>query len=236
MGCVAALAAGLAALRSGSMAWGIGLWCCAVFLLGFSVLAVIFRAGPTRAWWLGYAVFGWGYVWLIVSDWPIAGMTALGARDLVVDLVYEKWGDRLADLPAPPVSPIRYIDAARKLVGRGDLTNATPYVSAAFDYRHLLDVVDRKRLLSEFDGLLSSEQKETLGNEGLGRVRPWLLGSRDEFRRVAYALLAIVIGLLGGVSASLLRKTESTRAARAQTFGQVSERLIASSRPLDFEG
>ena len=62
---VAASAVGIAALRDAS-GFSLGL----VFLLtraflGLAIVWAIYRRGADRAWWLGFALFGWGYELLV---------------------------------------------------------------------------------------------------------------------------------------------------------------------------
>jgi hypothetical protein len=37
--------------------------------LAFAILAVVYRAGEARAFWLGFALFGWGYMALTWESW-----------------------------------------------------------------------------------------------------------------------------------------------------------------------
>jgi hypothetical protein len=37
--------------------------------LAFAILAVVYRAGEGRAFWLGFALFGWGYMALTWESW-----------------------------------------------------------------------------------------------------------------------------------------------------------------------
>lgn len=62
MGVVLLASLGLAALRSGSATWAsaVSLLACGVLALGVVGVACGGRAG--RAWWLGFGVFGWGYM------------------------------------------------------------------------------------------------------------------------------------------------------------------------------
>ena len=61
---VAIAAVFLAALRSGSHTWA-GVACLvACGLLALGVVGVARTGGAERTWWLGFAVFGWGYMYL----------------------------------------------------------------------------------------------------------------------------------------------------------------------------
>lgn len=65
MGAVAAAAVGLAALRFSTPGWSGSIYLLTRAILGLAILLALHRSGPSRAWWLGFALFGWGYEWLI---------------------------------------------------------------------------------------------------------------------------------------------------------------------------
>jgi energy-coupling factor transporter transmembrane protein EcfT len=65
----AAIALGLVALRSATMNWVAGMFGLALALLVASVLLVVFRRGPQRAYWIGFATVGWLYVLLLATSW-----------------------------------------------------------------------------------------------------------------------------------------------------------------------
>jgi hypothetical protein len=62
MGAVVVAALGLTALRADSAIWaGVTLlWTSGVLCL--AIVGVVCRRGAERAWWLGFALFGWGYL------------------------------------------------------------------------------------------------------------------------------------------------------------------------------
>jgi hypothetical protein len=58
----------LAALRSPTGLWASALFTMTSGLLVAAILGIVYRRGPRRAFWLGFALFGWTY--LLVSDGP----------------------------------------------------------------------------------------------------------------------------------------------------------------------
>jgi hypothetical protein len=60
------LGVGFAALRESSDLWESGLFTAMIGILLVSVLLAIYRKGLTRAFWLGFALFGWSYLVLAV--------------------------------------------------------------------------------------------------------------------------------------------------------------------------
>ena len=65
----AAVALGLVALRSASANWVAAIMALTLYVLAVSVLLVVFRRGPQRAYWIGFATFGWLYLLLLAASW-----------------------------------------------------------------------------------------------------------------------------------------------------------------------
>jgi hypothetical protein len=59
----------VAALRDASDAWAGALLLLTLFLLGSSLLDVLRRRDAKRAFWQGFALFGWGYLILAQAPW-----------------------------------------------------------------------------------------------------------------------------------------------------------------------
>jgi len=58
------VAVGFAALRETSDLWDGGVFTLALAVLLVSILFAVHRTGSERAFWLGFALFGWGYLGL----------------------------------------------------------------------------------------------------------------------------------------------------------------------------
>ena len=65
MGAVLVAAVGLAALQNASQTWAGAMYLTTYGVLGLAIVGAICRGFPERAWWLGFGVFGWGYLVLI---------------------------------------------------------------------------------------------------------------------------------------------------------------------------
>jgi hypothetical protein len=59
---VLAAAVGLAALRNASRTWAGAMLLLTCGILALGVVGAIYRKGAERAWWLGFSIFGWGYM------------------------------------------------------------------------------------------------------------------------------------------------------------------------------
>jgi len=66
---VAVCAMAFTALRTASKVWYSALYTFTAFLLLFAVLAARFRRGHERAFWFGFAVFGWGFFLMGLGPW-----------------------------------------------------------------------------------------------------------------------------------------------------------------------
>ncbi len=69
MGIVLVAAIGLAALRNASETWAGVMLLLTCGALALAVVGVVCRAEAERAWWLGFALFGWGYLALAFWSW-----------------------------------------------------------------------------------------------------------------------------------------------------------------------
>lgn len=69
MACIVVLALALAALRSPSDSWVGPMFSMTPGLLLTAVLGVVYRRGTSRAFWLGFALFGWAYWLLSFGPW-----------------------------------------------------------------------------------------------------------------------------------------------------------------------
>jgi hypothetical protein len=68
---MAVIALGCVALRNASDAWVAAMLGLAQLALATAILLVIFRRGAERAYWIGFATFGWLYFLLMLVNWSI---------------------------------------------------------------------------------------------------------------------------------------------------------------------
>lgn len=73
MGAILLVGIGLGALQNSTFAWLRTVYAVTVMLLLFAILAAFLRPQRERAFWLGFAVFGWGYALVGISPWHTWG-------------------------------------------------------------------------------------------------------------------------------------------------------------------
>jgi hypothetical protein len=70
---VAFVAIGAAALRNANSSWMCAWWGVLPLMLAVAILLAIFRRGQSQAFWVGFALFGWLYLAVVlVAYWPTA--------------------------------------------------------------------------------------------------------------------------------------------------------------------
>jgi hypothetical protein len=96
MALVAYTALACAALRYATELWASSLFTLAVLLFLFAVLAIALRSGPTRAGWIGFVLFGGGYLLLANGPWPQADLVTNPALGWLQQKIH-------GETPAPAV-------------------------------------------------------------------------------------------------------------------------------------
>jgi hypothetical protein len=86
MGIVVVAAIGLAALRNASDNWAGVMLLLTCGTLALAIVGVVCRTEGERAWWLGFALFGWGYLALAFWSWHHAGIPSLPTLDWLIAL------------------------------------------------------------------------------------------------------------------------------------------------------
>ncbi len=181
---VALIAAACATLRYPS-GWLASVWSLAILLiLLFAVLASLLCSGPLRPFWIGFAVFGWGYFWL--SLFPSTLFPDV-ARQLVTTkaLVMAYWaaqpdGFTTGQLMDNPLN-VNTVNTIWTNSGNPSLT------------------------LSPSGQLFTNIT--ALNISGMTGPRPLSL---EEYVRGGHALCALLIGWLGGVFGAMLRRRGET--------------------------
>lgn len=66
---VLCIAVGIAALKNASASWAGAMLLSTLGNLTVAVPGIVYRDEGRRAWWLGFAVFGWGFAALTLAPW-----------------------------------------------------------------------------------------------------------------------------------------------------------------------
>ncbi|MGO9471601.1 MAG: hypothetical protein ACLQVF_46555 [Isosphaeraceae bacterium] len=203
MGIVLVAAIGLAAWRNASETWAGVMLLLTCGVLALAVVGVVCRTEAERAWWLGFALFGWGYLALVFWSWN---------NDRAPKLPTLVWLDRLSiKLGVNPHGMggmggmggvgggMRSMPMVTGGFGGGDASGADAYGSHA-QVGHCVWAL----LFAMLGGILArvlfaipARRSETRGNEGDATSRPgWKRWSRPA--AVAVAGLAL-LAMLGAV-------------------------------------
>ena len=90
MGLVVASAVGVAAVRFASELWAGVLLLGTLTLLGAAILGILHRRGARRAWWQGFALFGWGYLFAAFGPWAADAIAPHLPTTAALDALYAK--------------------------------------------------------------------------------------------------------------------------------------------------
>jgi hypothetical protein len=118
LGIVAVFGLGLAGLKSSTVLWTTAATTVTLALLLAAVLGAVLLRGPERAFWLGFALFGW--VYLVLVDWSWIGaqvghdLTG-GFRELVDALFPQD-----PNLRFTPTSPQQFEEARKRDIRIGN--------------------------------------------------------------------------------------------------------------------
>jgi hypothetical protein len=169
------VAVGFAALRESSDLWDSGLFTLTLTVLLVSVLLAVHRSESRRAFWLGFALFGWGY--LALSFVPSIESRLMTAKALAY-LDSKIPGRFIA------VSHIRF-----SLTGSASLNNSA---SLNDEVRNLAFTEDGNVLATSRPGVVGLWDATTgklLGGWGV---------TTENFVRIGHSLFALLVAFVGG--------------------------------------
>ncbi len=163
-------AVGLAALRNATELWAQVMLMTSFLAVGVAVLGASLMRGRERAWWLGFAVFGGGYLALSVG--PSVG------DPFRQQLVTTHWIGQLRNLMF--ASNVEYLSLEKQEI-EAELAKLRPLIPK-FKYDPV--VTSLANNLREIQAQLTASK-----NAGL---------RYDHFQRIGHTLFALLAGLLGG--------------------------------------
>jgi hypothetical protein len=173
MACVLLSAVGLAALRSASRLWAGIMMMLALAAIGVAILGAALMRGRERAWWLGFAVFGGGY--LVLTFAP--GLSS-------------EVGARLVTTKALDAANLQLVAASGQAV-------LPQYLW--WQHARALGQVDRLKAANREPG----DRELDTAMRILANLETQLQGAADQrdFLRVGHSLFGLFAGLVGGMIA-----------------------------------
>lgn len=96
---VLACGVGLAAAKSPTEPWVNGAFSGALLVLGIAVLGALFRQGPARVYWIGFAILGWGYLFLAFGPWCDSKVAPLLITKTVCEKLHFEFSASLPERP-----------------------------------------------------------------------------------------------------------------------------------------
>jgi hypothetical protein len=120
LGAVAFIALACVALVRCNYIWASSIFTTTLAVISFAVLAAVFRRGAKQAFWIGFALFGWGYLWM--AHWPPDDAMMFGPNDQsrwrlqnegheplattqLLNYFYMHWLPTIRPYPAPVPAP-----------------------------------------------------------------------------------------------------------------------------------
>jgi len=89
----------VAALRSASDEWASVLFTLTIVMLAIAVLGALFRQGQRRAFWTGFALFGWGYLLVCFGHWFATEVNPHLVTTKLLERVYPRLAKNPRDAP-----------------------------------------------------------------------------------------------------------------------------------------
>ncbi len=165
-------AVGLAALRTANDLWAGRMLLAALAAVGVSILGAALMRGRERAWWLGFAVFGGGYLAVSVGPWvDDAFRQKLSTTHWIGDLRNLMFDSSVKSLLAEKDQIREELAKLLPVSGNGD-----PVVSSL------------RRNLKAIDEQLTRNRNVTR--------------RFDHFQSIGHSLFVLVSGLMGGTVAA----------------------------------
>jgi hypothetical protein len=186
------LGVGFAALRESSDLWESGIFTVTLGILLLSILLAVYGSESKRAFWRGFALFGWAYVGLTL-------MPSIESRLITTKaLAY-------LDSKVPGRSLGGWILAVSGGSGSGSPSNQAQ--SVAFTR-------------SGSQVAISSHGQVRLWDATTGKLLSGWSGTTENFVRIGHSLFALLVGWLGGqLSCRLCRVSRQAAASTAVEAG-----------------
>jgi hypothetical protein len=221
MGIVLACGVALAALRNASELWAGILLLIDLGAVGVALLGVIYLRGKERAWWLGFGLFGGGYLALTLAPWLAEQVQPKLGTTQLLSYVHS----RVTLSPVPRPSNLQTLQNERgallSKLGTTQRLSRSPSDPAIQRLKQRLSGLDDQIASIQGFGWFAWSPAPTSGGAAPMPVNRWqslLPGAAnyEQFLRVGHSLFALLAGSVGGAIASRFR-------ARAEGEGNAAD-------------
>jgi hypothetical protein len=227
LGAILFVAVGLAALREADGPWDSWLFSLTLGLLLSAVLLAAHRTGVRRAFWIGFALFGWGYLSfsLIPSTEPrliaTKALAYLHQKNILGIRVYEM--QAILDLDRMRAHDVSPDDIMKALAPSWIVSHEQPGLatgSASPDAGNVLSWESRYNKPDQFGNLIlkANPDGEILRLRDVARVEMGpsfythraVAGTAQNFIHIGHTLFALLAAWLGGVLSRRLGSVSGT--------------------------
>jgi hypothetical protein len=207
MGFVGVIALGIAALRAASDLWvGIVVLVTAA-LLGFAMIGIAYRREGKRAWWFGFALFGWGYWVMAAGPWFAKEIGARLPTSQFLMFLHSK---------VQPQTQAGYADLSLSLTGQSGLMTS----SGTMMLQPGIPGGPGSGLIPGMAGGASAPLTFTTTPGANTAPQPGSFvvnflfatsGNQDHFLRIGHCLFSLIAAFLGGLIAMRMEKSRCPR-------------------------
>lgn len=208
---VASVGLGVAGLSRPSRLWGAVLFSSATAILLGAVLAAVLGKGRRRAFWAGFAVFGWGYLALQYGPWFETQVGPYTLPTALLDVLYP------VVAPTPPTGVTTTTTVSFIQSQPGGSTAQGTVTGSIFAMPTIppgpAAALSTTTPVSLSWAAVPSQNAWTAWTE-IDVRQPWQGTSTPaSFYRIGHSLLSLIVAVVGGLIA--LRITERDRSRRA---------------------
>jgi hypothetical protein len=223
LGAILFVAVGFAALREANDQWDSGLFSLTLGLLLSAVLLAVHRTEARRAFWIGFALFGWGYLSLslisstesrLITTQALAYLekaNILGNRANVMRVIPDLDRMRAYNLSLDDLLKATWETSMIGSPEEEQLRRANGE-SRTLEYvrgSYVLSLVTRYNKPEQYGNIIlkASPEGEILRLKDVATVRSGSLfflpgsgtGTSENFVQIGHSLFALIVGWLGGV-------------------------------------
>jgi hypothetical protein len=176
---------GIAAIRSASPLWAGVVMLATLGVMASAILGAIFRRGERRASWVGFALFGWGYLTLAFAPWFSTEVKPMLATSTGIDALHARlhpMSSWTSDLVISGVGGMPSNVWSTPIQVQGNVQVNTPAT---------MTVTGSNVSWTQANGLYP------LIVTGTPPVGP----NQEEFRRIGHCLFSLLAAVIGGLIA-----------------------------------